>query len=291
MKKVQWPNNLVNDIARRRCVIFLGSGISQNSVNEFGCHPKTWEKTLESGMQQLDKSAQKNVKKHIQSKNFLMACELIRHTMGRDKFVDFLKNEFTTPRFKEADIHKAIFDLDSRIVITPNFDSIYDVYVRHETHGAMQIKNYYDEDVADVIRGDNRLILKIHGDIGTPDKLIFTKVDYARARTIYSDFYSILEALLLTHTFIFLGAGLNDPDIALLLEDYNFKYGFTRKHYFVIPQKGLTDLERKIYEDSMGLQFLEYDPKNNHEQLLESILDLNQKVEEQRHEISASNNW
>ena len=62
-----------------------------------------------------------------------MACELVRHSMGRDRFVNFLKKEFVTPRFKESEIHKAIFELDSRIVITPNFDNIYDVYVRHET--------------------------------------------------------------------------------------------------------------------------------------------------------------
>ena len=135
------------------------------------------------------------------------------------------------------------------------------------------------------------MILKIHGDISTPDKLIFTKVDYAKARTDHSCFYSIIEALLLTHTFVFIGAGLNDPDITLLLEDYNFKYGFTHKHYFVIPQKELTDVERKIYEDSMGLQFLEYDPKNNHTQLTECIQELNVKVEERRHEISDTNNW
>ncbi len=289
--KISWPNSLVNDIARRRCVIFLGSGISRNSVNEAGIRPKTWAATLEAAMQQLDKTVQKSIKKHIQSKNFLMACELVRCAMGRDNFVDFLRNEFVIPRFKEADIHKAIFELDSRIVITPNFDSIYDVYVRHETHSATLVKNYYDSDVADVIRGDNRLILKIHGDISTPDKLIFTKVDYAKARTDHCCFYSIIEALLLTHTFVFIGAGLNDPDITLLLEDYNFKYGFTHKHYFVIPQKELTDVERKIYEDSMGLQFLEYDPKNNHTQLTECIQELNVKVEERRHEISDTNNW
>ena len=40
--KISWPNSLINDIARRRCVIFLGSGISRNSVNATGLHPKTW---------------------------------------------------------------------------------------------------------------------------------------------------------------------------------------------------------------------------------------------------------
>lgn len=41
----------------------------------------------------------------------------------------------------------------------------------------------------------------------------------------------------------------------------------------------------------MGLQFLEYDSKNNHIQLLESIHELNQLVDEQRQEIAKSLNW
>lgn len=289
--KISWPSSLINDIARRRCVIFLGSGISRNSSNVDGKHPKTWEEALKYGMQQLEKKVQDNVKSHIKSKNFLMACELIRHKMGRDSFISFLQDEFLNPRFKPADIHKEIFDLDSRIVITPNFDSIYDVYARSETDGNILVKHYYDDDVADCIRNDRRLILKIHGDIGAANHLIFTKIDYAKARTNYRNFYSIIEALLLTHTFIFLGAGLNDPDITLLLEDYNFKYGFTRKHYFVIPKNELTNIERTIYEGSMGLQFLEYDPKNNHIELLNSIKELKSKVEEERHKISDTNNW
>lgn len=288
---ISWPNNLVNDIARRRCVLFLGSGISRNSTNYENKHPKTWKELLLAGVAEIPKQSQSCVKKHIAANNYLMACELLKKFMGRETFVDFLRNEYTTPRFNPADIHKKIFELDSRIIATPNFDNIYDVYVQHETAGTTNIKRYYDEDVADIIRKNDRLILKIHGDIQTPDKLIFSKIDYAHARNTYAHFYKILEALMLTHTFIFLGAGLNDPDISLLLEDYNFRYSFTRKHYFIIPKKTLTPEEREIYTGFLGLQFLEYDPRLDHRELLDSISELVSKVEEERKNIAGTNNW
>lgn len=288
---ISWPNNLVNDIARRRCVLFLGSGISRNSTNYEKKHPKTWKELLLAGVAEIPKQSQSCVKKHIAANNYLMACELLKKFMGRETFVDFLRNEYTTPRFNPADIHKKIFELDSRIIATPNFDNIYDVYVQHETAGTTNIKRYYDEDVADIIRKNDRLILKIHGDIQTPDKLIFSKIDYAHARNTYAHFYKILEALMLTHTFIFLGAGLNDPDISLLLEDYNFRYSFTRKHYFIIPKKTLTPEEREIYTGFLGLQFLEYDPRLDHRELLDSISELVSKVEEERKNIAGTNNW
>ncbi|MCL8034387.1 SIR2 family protein, partial [Pseudomonas aeruginosa] len=65
------------------------------------------------------------------------------------------------------------------------------------------------------------LIIKIHGSVDSTDKLIFTRKDYSEARTKYRNFYQIIEALSLTHTFIFIGCGTNDPDIRLLLEDFN----------------------------------------------------------------------
>ena len=38
---IEWPENLVDIIARRQCVLFLGSGVSANSSNEEGKHPLT----------------------------------------------------------------------------------------------------------------------------------------------------------------------------------------------------------------------------------------------------------
>lgn len=40
---INWPEALVEAIARRRCVLFLGSGISANSKNSSGKRPATWE--------------------------------------------------------------------------------------------------------------------------------------------------------------------------------------------------------------------------------------------------------
>lgn len=38
---IDWPEALVEAIARRRCVLFLGSGISANSKNSSGKQPAT----------------------------------------------------------------------------------------------------------------------------------------------------------------------------------------------------------------------------------------------------------
>lgn len=290
---IKWPNSIIDDIARRKCVIFLGAGISKNSQNEKGERPKDWKEFLQEGVNTLSISSKnrKCIVNCINNNDYLLACELLKRAMGRDDFIEFVKKEFQNPKFKHSDVHTDIFMLDSRIVITPNFDKIYDSYAGSASAGTINVKRYTDSDIADYIRKSERMILKIHGCITSPDHLIFSKIDYAKARTEYNNFYLILESLILTHTFIFLGAGINDPDIRLLLEDYAFRYKLTKKHHFVIPKNVLTEEELQIYSESMNINFIKYDSKSNHKELLDSIKELVKFVENKRSEIASTQDW
>lgn len=290
---MNWPDSVVLDLARRQCVLYLGSGVSHNSSNAAGVHPMTWREFLVEGAErrEFNASQKKEILSKIRVKDYLMACELMKRFLGDEVFFDFLENSFKNPQFSEADIHREIFKLDSRIVITPNFDSIYETYVSNATHGAVTVKNYYDEDIANSIRKHDLLILKLHGSINTPNQMIFTQKDYALARNSYSSFYQLLNALLLTQTFIFMGAGLNDPDIKLLLENYAFQFSKCRKHYFIIPKKQLSDKEIEIYEETLNVKFLQYNSVDNHKELTDSLSQLNILVEQKRNELADNQSW
>lgn len=290
---INWPDSLVDSLARRTCVVYLGSGVSHNSVNHEGKNPPTWRTFLKRGCDILHKepAKKKSVEEKIKANDYLMACELLRKAIGTDDFNKFLKKEFQTPQYHEADIHKYIFELDSKIVITPNFDKIYDVYAQKMTYGKVVIKNYTDKGIIDCIRNSERFVLKIHGSIDNPDNLIFSQADYAHARNNYFNFYQILNSLLLTQTFLFLGAGLNDPDIKLLLENYAFQYPMSRKHMFVIPNNQMGEDERSIYNETLGVDFLLYDRKDNHKELTDSIKELVELVNGRRNTLGDVQDW
>ena len=59
---INWPKELITDIARRKCVLYIGSGISSSSKNKEGKSPATWHgflsAILEKNKTQL-KSCQK----------------------------------------------------------------------------------------------------------------------------------------------------------------------------------------------------------------------------------------
>ncbi len=280
---INWPDSLISDLAEGRCVIFLGSGISNNATNRTGQRPKTWRALLEKAAEEVvDSKRKKTINACIKRYDYLMACELVKTALGDDRFNDLLRDEFQTPMFLPADIHKDIFNLDAPVVITPNFDKIYDTYVTTEAHGTIPVLNYNSDDIIDNIRSGKPIVLKIHGTIDERRKLIFSKKDYAKARSEYAKFYKLLEALILTKTFLFLGAGLNDPDIQLLLENYSFEYGHTRKHYFVIHDNEYSNDELSVYESTLNLLFLKYDwnrKVKSHQDFLDSVKELVSRVE------------
>jgi hypothetical protein len=286
-----WPDSLVEDIARRRAVIVLGSGISRNSTNSSGRSPKTWGEFLTGGMTKM--TGHPEYKAALDRYDYLTACELLKRKIGLDPFRTLLLEEFLSPKYVKSEYHEVIFRLDSRIVATPNFDKIYETHANTEAHGSVMVKYHYEDDVADAIRRDGRVILKIHGTIDASNRMIFTRGEYAEARTKYQSFYKLLEALALTHTFLFLGCGLNDPDTRLILEDIFFRYEVSRPHFFVLPEGTLTSFEKDVSGESMDVSFLEYPLKagKDHSELLNSLKELEQKVDVARNNIITTRNW
>lgn len=286
---IVWPNDLVEDIARRKCVLVLGAGVSKNSTNLAGTRPKDWKEFLLTASENIPGKAE--IRKQISSGDFLTACELIKKELGRDDFNTLVRKEFLIPQFQPAIIHQHIYNLDSRIIITPNFDKIYDTYANTTSHGSIIVKKFNENDVADCIRRPEHLIIKIHGSVESPDNLIFTRKDYSESRTKYRDFYHLIDALSITHTFIFIGCGTNDPDIRLLLEDYSFRFTQNKKHYIIMSKNAVHTKVREIISETMSLKALLYDPINHHEKLTEALEDLVKKVEIKRNDLASTMDW
>lgn len=294
---IQWPERLIEDLAARRAVVFFGSGISRNSNGANGKNPSSWWTFLDEIKNKAKKSKKllnddlSTVDRLLKENDLLTVCDILKQIIGREAFVDAIKAEFKTPKYKPADIHTHIYKIDSRIVITPNFDEIYDNLATLKSEGTISIKSYADGDTAECLRSDDRVILKIHGSVSKPNDLVFTRTDYAQARNKHRGFYSLIESLLRTHTFLFIGCGLSDPDIRGLLEDYSFSFNHSRRHYFTISNTELGKVSAQTISNSLGLEFLQYSTTNNHEQLTISLGALSNSVEQARSKMADSQSW
>lgn len=291
---IAWPADLVRDVARRRAVLVLGAGVSMNSTNAGGRRPKDWAGFLTLALSRMSgpRALVNATRKLIRDGDFLTACDVIRTKLGRNAFCDLVREEFLDPHYQPAKIHEHIEALDTRVVLTPNFDKIYDSHVAARQNASLIVKTYRDSSLSEATRLSQRTIIKIHGTVDTPMEMIFTREDYAKARSSFRSCYEVLSALILTHTFIFLGCGLSDPDTALLLEDYAFRHENSRHHYLVTGSGSFTRSEiRNVFERTRGIMFLEYNPKNHHQELTTSLEDLVTQVTAERQDLATTQNW
>lgn len=289
---MKWPDEIVTKLAKRRAILILGSGISANSVGTDGKRPPTWEEFIQRAKVKIsNKNTIKYINTLLKEKDYLTACEVLVNQLGQNGFEKIIKEEFLTPKYESHEIHKNIFLLDSKIVITPNVDKIYEIYAQGETQGNTLVKKYYDSDLVNEIKSDTRIILKMHGTIDESAKMIFTRSQYANARYEYASFYKILEALSLNYLFIFLGCGFSDPDIQLVLENYSFTFPNSPSHYFVTAKEEINDEFIKIIKDNRNLDIITYSKKNNHKELHDALKDLVGLVENERDKIAQSRDW
>ena len=287
-----WPNDLVSDIARRTCVLYIGAGVSANSSSAKGISPPTWEAFLRSCLTKINKADCAYIEQLLSQKDLLSACEVIIDKIGTAEFNNVAQDAFRRPGFKPASIHETIYNLDARLVITPNGDKIYEQYAQATSCGTIVVKKQTEHDISNFIRSTDRVILKAHGSIDAPNEMIFSKYQYNEARYKYSGFYKLLDSLALTHTYVFIGCGLNDPDIRLTLENYNFGFPGCKPHYFVAADTAMNpDLEQSLLKNC-NLKVIKYDNSDGkHEKLLPALNDLVALVEDERNKIAGSQNW
>ncbi|MDM5251014.1 SIR2 family protein [Lysinibacillus sp. G4S2] len=259
---ISTPPNLIREIAHKRVVFFLGSGISANSEATSPTtqikNPLTWGDFIK-GVKALvpeDKPAMKYIDSMIQKEDYLKALQAIKNNCDSGQYNDFLRQNFDEPHFSPNKIHDYIKDINCKIVVTTNFDKIYEQCCGSQGY---PVVNYYDpiSKLISNLRSSQNLIIKAHGTIDDVNNIIFTDNEFFMARRENIDFYNVLKALFLTHTVVFLGYSLNDPDINLQLELTNRTKVESNPHY-IFMSKGVDEELKKQWKECYNVNIFEY---------------------------------
>lgn len=288
---MDWPKPLIDALARRRAVIYLGAGASSGSISTVDgtSRPPDWPTFLNRCLERAegDTSA---IRKLLDEGDLLTACGLLKESL-RDEWHTLLSEAFVSPKYAPSEAHAAVFQLDARLVATPNFDKIYDVYAQQESGQTVRISHYYDPDTPEIMRGDYRGVLKVHGTIDQPTTTIFTRRDYSKLRYQHAAFQSLIDALLLTHTFFFIGTSLRDPDLILFLENHASTHPSAPAHYMTSPEGEIDTSRDDSIRNDMNVKLLRYAPDEGHRELSESLQALVELVQVARDDIASRQGW
>ena len=253
-----WPDNLIEELAHRRCLIFMGAGISATAKNDEGKSPNTWKEFLDNIKLKMRNPTEDDVvfvEQMLKKEDYLLALQAIADLCDSGDYNAYLKNQFLRGGYKPSNVHKMIKDLDSKIVITTNFDKLYEELCGGQEYAVFDYTK--TKAIVGAIKSPDSIIIKAHGTIDNTEDLIFTAKQYYQAQEKYPEFYHLLSALFLTHTVVFLGYSLNDPDINLLLQFLHNTANSTCPHY-LIDKKGNKPQMIKHWKETYNVSLIEY---------------------------------
>ncbi|WP_207239421.1 SIR2 family protein [Pseudomonas sp. GW456-L15] len=278
---ISWPESLIQELASRRAIIFLGAGISAGSTARLNnqCRPPDWNTLLSTAAEKFKKNDSDFIRKLIDSNKLLDAAEVIFHNVPVADKRNFFVAQFATPDFQPAEYHEIIQSINPKIVITTNYDQIYEKQCDALLAGhGYSVRKFHDDDLLDCVRSSDNLIIKAHGCISSVNNIVLNRSDYFSLKKQYAGFYSVLDSLLTVSTVLFLGCSMSDPDIQLVLENTNISAPSSHTHYAVMSKGGHAALNSAM-ESAYNIKILEYDSADGHAELIESLKDLNISVE------------
>lgn len=266
---ISFNPDLVNDLAQQRAVLFVGAGASKWSKPKGGGSFKDWSEFLSDATKKVDDSKLRRlIESRVKTRDYLVASELLKRCL-REEWRAALMREFQ----QAADIsrlHTAIISLDQRVIVTTNFDKLIENAWNEKAIHYPQVISGVDDKAFRMFRDDNRYLIKLHGSIDDPDKIVFDKSSYQNSAFANRFYSELLSTLLLTHTFVFVGFSMDDPAVSLVVESHAHRFPDTRPHYIFLPgsvSEPIDDLSKSLRK----LFVIRYSPKNDHIALAEGI--------------------
>lgn len=197
-------------IKQKKVMLFIGAGISKSLKMPL------WNELLHSlagdeyDSQLFDTHG-----------NNMMLAEFIRQRIPKESFFGRMKEIFTINeeimgKLKSSTIYEAIANLGCPVIYTTNYDCLLEEYYR-----VNKGENSYSKvvTIADMyqIKNDAVRIMKFHGDLDYEDSVVLTESEYFK-RMDFQDFMDVqLQADMLRYHILFLGYGLSDINVKMLL--------------------------------------------------------------------------
>jgi hypothetical protein len=162
--------------------------------------------------------------------------------LGGYLFRDFIQKLFRNPAVRPVRLHELIVQLPFSAILTTNYDDLLERAYVLKNHTDVYPLVFSRDNVAQLPRlaSEKRFfILKLHGDSNNIETLVLTKRDYMEVIHRDQIYRTVLSSMLATHTAIFIGYGLRDYDLNLILGEQAALFNsFGRRHYAFLANPG-----------------------------------------------------
>lgn len=272
---ITWPDSLVRELAERRVVLFIGSGISKVA------HPAlpTWAALLTTLSAKLTRRKDRElVKLLIRQGKLLDAAQVIKDSVPKPDLSADLRAIFQIRPTPHHAIYDDMLQLDPKSIITTNYDEFIEKNFEHFSKGAEahSISDHKSSKLLNDLRSPIRSIVKMHGLIDDPASVVLDRSSFFEARQLNVSMFSIISSMMTVNTVLFLGYSVSDPDIQITLENINLSSPSEHRHYALVSKFDHASL-RSAMTRTYNIDFIEY-PAGQHDSVPEAVKGLREAV-------------
>ncbi|HHY0837660.1 TPA: SIR2 family NAD-dependent protein deacylase [Bacillus thuringiensis] len=222
------PKPLLEDILNNQCIPIVGAGFSLNCELPEGKVMPLWE--------DLGKSFSEDLIDYPYS-NALDAISAYSFEYSRSKLVEKLSRLLFVTESKPGNVHKSFCRIPFDIVCTTNFDFLLEKGYENVGKYCLPIIDEGQLSVGSnqiINHNKNALLLKLHGDLHHPDRMVATEQDYDSFLENYPLISTFLANLLITRTPLFIGYSLEDADFRQVWQIISNRLGDLRRPAYVL---------------------------------------------------------
>jgi len=273
------PKDLADKIDQGNCVVFVGAGLSQGAG--LPGWPGLLRQMLDWGEEHgVDLSDRAELEKCIKDGELLMVAEEMRKRLGKNDFREFMVGVFRKPNLEPTDAHNLLPKIPFAAALTSNYDTLLETAYTISSGGIPRVFTHEDYPELSAAPRDNEFyVLKVHGTIDRIETIILGQSDYRELIHDNQACQSYLRNLFLNKTVFFIGFGLTDPDLMLLLDKLSVTFkGYAGKHYALMDTEKAPAFKQRLFEENYNIKIIPYTKSApDHPEVREFLSDLAEK--------------
>jgi hypothetical protein len=221
-----FPKPLLDDLVNGRWLPVIGAGMSLNATLAPPAKMPLWGDLGKYFADEL---------KDYSPTGVLDAISAYEHEFGRVRLIERLGELLHLDKVQPGPAHREFCSLPFDIVCTTNFDFLLEKQYGLERQDHRTIHPVVDEDQLSInIGAAGTLLLKLHGDLRHPKRLVVTEEDYDGFLSNYPLIATYLSNQLITKTAVFVGYSLDDPDFRQIWHVVSNRLGKARHMAYAI---------------------------------------------------------
>jgi hypothetical protein len=255
---------LLSYVRERRCVLFVGAGLSR-AAGYPGWRDLMIAVLKATMPRNAGASTRQEFRALLKAGRYAEIADQCREILGRARFAELLRSQLVKPVAPPEATHRSIVQTPYAAIVTTNFDTlIEDAFRLWSDEGVPKCPTGAQLGRHGTLLLDRAFfILKAHGTILDEKSLVFTSEDYRRITHANPAFQSMMAAILLTHSVLFVGYSLSDPNFRLLLESQLSVFGAQAPPRYALME-GVGALEAEVLRRTAGIEAIPY-PRGEHQ--------------------------